>query len=84
MHVLKFNQKRMRQHLVDCFRRKELKPFFMAGSTFQGVIYCDCELPEAYDNMIERDECDQWFLLYVVWVLYHQVYEKNGKCESSS
>ncbi len=68
---MKFRQKEMRTHLAECFRKKQLESFPFVTSPAPHVkspdpsynihVYCDCDLPEVYDNMIQCDHCDKWF-----------------------
>ena len=68
---IKFQQEKMRQHLVHCFKKKRLEPFPHTtlekphGQTFfpyiQIELYCDCDMPEVYDDMIQCDKCELWF-----------------------
>lgn len=69
--VMDFKQGELRNHLADCFRRKQLMPFphiITPRGHVQNCfpehhinIYCDCELPEVFDDMIECDGCERWY-----------------------
>lgn len=73
LQVMEFEQDKMRQHLAKCFRESKLTPFphiirqHAYGNQYfpwrEIDIYCDCELPEVYDNMIQCDDCDEWYHL---------------------
>ena len=59
----------MRDHLAECFEKKLLTPFTHSTPYVQHGfplaheidLYCDCELPEEYDNMIQCNKCDSWY-----------------------
>lgn len=86
--LMEFKQEEMRQHLADCFTNKQLSPFPHTKSRaalmqrpWPGMlhkidIYCDCDLPEVYDNMIQCDGCDNWFHLRCVGVKSPTLTEK--------
>ena len=69
--TMQFEQKKMRQHLAECFQNQKFQPFphsvspkRIMGKYFPGKVievYCDCELPESYDDMIACDNCDNWY-----------------------
>ena len=73
---MKFDQAKIRQHLVKCFKNKQFTPFphtvepspflqsFFPAHSIE--LFCDCELPEAYDNMVECEKCEKWFHLTCV------------------
>ena len=73
---IKFHQEKMRQHLVQCFKKKRLEPFPhtrlekpYTQSFFPYIeieLYCECNMPEVYDDMIQCDECEEWFHLSCV------------------
>ena len=66
-----FDQATMREHLARCFSRQKLTPFphsqMNAGILYprypyQHVeVFCNCEMPECLDNMIQCDGCEEWF-----------------------
>ena len=65
---LTFSQNDMRQHLVECFERKQLSAFPQTSGTVTRNtrkhlfvhIHCECQLPDSYDSkMIECDRCNQ-------------------------
>ena len=67
---LTFSQNDMRQHLVECFERKQLSVFpHPSGTVTRNTrkhlfvhIHCECQLPDSYDSkMIECDRCNHWF-----------------------
>jgi len=68
---MRFHQERLRPHLVQCFKKKRLEPFPhttletpYTHSFFPYMeieVYCDCNMPEVYDNMIACDKCEEWF-----------------------
>ena len=74
--TMQFNQGELRKHLADCFCTKLLQPFphttapatCVPALRHDIMIYCDCELPEVLENMVECDGCDQWYHLHCVGV----------------
>ena len=76
LRTMKFDQAKIRQHLVKCFKNKQFTPFphtvepspflqsFFPAHSIE--LFCDCELPEAYDNMVECEKCEKWFHLTCV------------------
>ena len=67
---LTFSQNDMRQHLVECFERKQLSAFPQTSGTVTKNarkhlfvhIHCECQLPDSYDSkMIECERCNHWF-----------------------
>lgn len=79
MQVLEFQQDQMRQHLAQCFDRKQFTPFphtirsipyiqrYFTAAEIE--VFCTCELPDVYDaNMIQCDSCGGWFHLRCVEV----------------
>ena len=73
-----FEQGKMRDHLVTCFRRQKLTPFphskrrpdqRQAYPMFpyrEIEVFCTCDMPECLDNMIMCDGCEEWFHLSCV------------------
>ena len=69
---LKFDQSKMRQHLLKCFQRENMMPFpqTKAGPNYQTYRYfpcmdieliCTCQMPETHDDMVECDTCGDWY-----------------------
>ena len=68
---IEFHQDKMRDHLAKCFRNKHFTPFphsrlvkgYRQDHPLDHVVhlYCDCDMPEGYDNMVACDACHQWF-----------------------
>lgn len=67
--IIKYEQEEMRDHLLECFDKKELLPFpskkrrkvlksELKSETFK--IFCSCRLPEK-GQMICCDSCNEWF-----------------------
>ena len=66
-----FDQK-MRQHLVRCFRQRKLssfphfigyKPKQMHFPFHEIEVFCTCQTPETWDNMVCCDSCGEWYHL---------------------
>ena len=65
---LQFQQERMRDHLLQCFKKKQLSPFphmVLAKQRKQDVfpyheieVFYDCNIPEVYDDMVQCEECE--------------------------
>ena len=61
----------MRQHLAKCFKNRHFTPFphcSLAKGYCQDYplnqeicLYCECDMPEAFDDMVACDGCQQWF-----------------------
>lgn len=66
-----FDQTKMRSHLLSCFENGELTAFpykrrrpYANQREHNGVTiktFCQCRLPEEYDNMVKCDDCRKWF-----------------------
>ncbi len=76
---VKLEQSEMRHQLADCFSKSCISSFphriipTPVHSPNQATIsvYCDCELPEEYDNMVQCDYCDFWYhLIYIYIYIY--------------
>ena len=76
MHDLEemtFDQATMREHLARCFSRQKLTPFphsqKNAGILYPRYLYqhievfCNCEMPECLDNMIQCDGCEEYYMV---------------------
>jgi hypothetical protein len=71
VHEVRFDQKKMRSHLLSCFEKRELTHFPQARrqpatqsrqhNNVTIATLCECKLPEEYDNMILCDLCGKWF-----------------------
>ena len=71
---LDFDQAKMRSHVIKCFSQKKMLPFPIIESKYctsikrhmffpgrQIELFCECRMPETYDNMIQCDQCCTWF-----------------------
>ena len=68
---ISFHQDKMRQHLAKCFKNRHFTPFLhcsLAKGYCQEYplnqeirLYCECDMPEAFDDMVACDGCQQWF-----------------------
>ena len=83
MSLINFKRRELRQHLADCFSKGELTPFPRETSrpasqkqTYEIDIYCECELPEVYDNMVQCDGCDKWFHLRCMGLIEYNLSQK--------
>lgn len=78
MENIEFNQGKLRTHLSNCFKNKKLLPFpvltqigerqtrrFPAESV---NIFCHCKMPEEYGDMIQCDDCNEWYHLKCVGI----------------
>ena len=71
LEKMTFDQATMREHLARCFSRQKLTPFPHSQKNagilyprypYQHVeVFCNCEMPECLDNMIQCDGCEEWF-----------------------
>ena len=66
-----FDQK-MRQHLERCFRQRKLssfphsigyKPKQMHFPFHEIEVFCTCQTPKTWDNMVCCDSCGEWYHL---------------------
>ena len=67
---LTFNESRLRAHLIKCFEQKKLTRFPQskklsvtrpASQNLVIVVYCPCKKPDSFQNMIQCDQCGDWF-----------------------
>ena len=68
---VRYDQKKMRSHLLECFYRRVLRPFPRGSSEslprpthrLQRIkLYCICRMPEEYGaKMICCDTCKSWY-----------------------
>ena len=65
-----FDQGKLRSHLLSCFSAGHLTEFPVMSSPVQRAceaqvyyvpLYCDCHMPESFDNLVACDHCDSWF-----------------------
>ena len=86
---LNFDQSKMRQHLLKCFQRKTMMPFpqTKAGPRYQTYfphmeieLFCTCQMPETYDDMVECDTCGDWYHLKCV-SLQHAISSRKRTVE---
>ena len=85
---LKFNQKCMRQHLLECLSNRTLIPFPSTGRRFQQPIarekkiqvFCTCR--KSYDGtkMVECCCCKEWFHLTCLKILDANISKINWLC----
>ena len=84
---LDFDQAKMRSHVIKCFSQKKMLPFPIIESTYctsikrhmffpgrQIELFCECRMPETYDNMIQCDQCCTWF--HIKCMNLHAMYSK--------
>ena len=68
-----FDQSRMRKHLEQCFLRGQLRPFPKIWSQIRQdlvlrsshkllwyELFCFCQMPDFYDDMVSCDVCSEW------------------------
>ena len=67
---LEFDQAQMRNHLLKCFRKKELVRFPTTRKRSRHnnhfpyceiQVFCSCQMPESYGDMIQCDKCERWY-----------------------
>ena len=67
---LEFDQTRMRNHLLHCFRKKEFVRFPTIRKcsrrknqfSYREVqVFCICLMPESYGDMIQCSKCEHWY-----------------------
>ena len=65
---LRYDQSKMRHHLIQCFEKKLLTPFpsesmrMMKPSKQEIKVFCTCRLPDFEgEEMAECDECGRWY-----------------------
>lgn len=67
---ISFQQDKLRSHLVTCFENNCLSKFPTTTRKSSRAckpsvsfvrLYCDCRLPESFDNVVACDGCDKWF-----------------------
>ena len=66
-----YDQMKMRAHLEFCISNEELLSFPLSKSrraqqtckeeVFQITLYCSCKMPECVDDMVQCDNCTEWF-----------------------
>ncbi|XP_060607618.1 uncharacterized protein LOC132759787 [Ruditapes philippinarum] len=67
-----YDSNKIREHLLNCFERKEMTEFPLTKKTlskrkhYSDTIiniynYCLCNLPECLDDMVLCDKCNKWF-----------------------
>jgi len=66
----------MRDHLLQCFKKQQLTPFphtILAKRRNQDAfpyheieVFCDCNMPEVYNDMVQCEECEEWFHMHCV------------------
>ena len=68
---IRFEQSRMRQHLLRCFQKRKLEGFPQQQKTgvtlksrlrIQEIrLYCTCRMPDTVADMVQCDNCDIWY-----------------------
>ena len=72
LELVVFNQRSLRKHLVHCFTESRLTEFpFTTKKSVPRVshaervsfihLYCDCSLPESYDDLVCCEKCKKCF-----------------------
>ena len=60
----------MRNHLLKCFRKKELVRYPTTRKRSRRnnhfpyceiEVFCSCQMPESYGDMIQCDKCERWY-----------------------
>ena len=72
LSTIMFDQKKMRQHLETCFQLGKLscfphsigyKPKEMHFPLHEIEVFCSCQMPETWDDMVCCDSCEEWYHL---------------------
>ena len=67
---LVFDEAKMRAHLIKCFekgklsrfpRTKKAMPKRPKPQTIAITIYCMCERPDSFEDMVMCDKCSEWY-----------------------
>ena len=67
---LEFDQEKMRSHLLKCLTNRRLVPFpTLEKRGFRHnhfpyldiTVFCTCLMPETYDDMIQCENCEEWY-----------------------
>ena len=89
---LNFDQAQMRHHLLKCFQKKEMMPFPQSkkgdhNNYFPGreiELFCSCQMPETYDDMIQCDTCEDWYHLKCVGLKEFPLKLEQWNCKQCS
>ena len=80
---LNFDQSKMRQHLLKCFQSKTMIQT-KAGPGYQTYmeieLFCTCQMPETYDDMVRCDTCGDWYHLKCVGLQVFPAEGEQWKC----
>ncbi len=66
---ISFDQDKLRCHILSCFEKNCLSKFPTTKKCPRACrpsvsfihLYCDCRLPESFDDVVACDGCDRWF-----------------------
>ena len=70
LEEITFDKDKLRSHLVTCFQNNCLSKFPICSQKSARAckpsvsfvrLYCDCKVPESFDNVVACDGCDKWF-----------------------
>ena len=90
---LTFDQSKMRQHLIKCFQKKEMQPFPLTRAAprsqsyfpFREIeLFCSCQMPETYGDMIECDKCGDWYHMDCVGLKSPPPEQEQWNCSKCS
>ena len=90
---LEFDQSKMRDHIQKCFGKKYLDPFSTTSKKSKRSnhfpvreieLFCTCEMPQTYDDMVECEQCDNWFHLSCVGLSNAPNNSETWLCKSCS
>ena len=90
---LEFDQSKMRDHIQKCFGKKYLDPFPTTSKKSKRSnhfpvreieFFCTCEMPQTYDDMVECEQCDNWFHLSCVGLPNAPNNSETWLCKSCS
>ena len=66
--TISYDQSQMRKHLLSCLQKRFFTPFprqsksarFSKGHICCINLFCNCNMPESWDDMIQCDLCHEW------------------------
>ena len=86
---LEFQQGKMRSHLLKCLTNGRLLPFPTVEKLgfrrnhfpYQEIeVFCNCQMPETYGDMIQCDKCEEWYHMKCVGLLIPPTNTENWYC----
>ena len=86
---LEFDQAKMRSHLLKCLTNRRLVPFpTLEKRGFRHnhfpyldiTVFCTCLMPETYDDMIQCENCEEWYHMNCVGLSAPPKVSENWYC----